>query len=704
MYEAIVFLPLLGAVIAGAIALIGARNRLPGADPPPPGDDHAAPHVDESHGHAAPSLHGAHAVAQESHHEQASHHEEEPAEPAAAGSRAAELITSTLLVITCVLSWYAFFDVGFGGHDVRVQMFSFITFADLKADWALRIDSLTAVMLVVVTTISSLVHIYSIGYMEEDPYRPRFFAYLSFFTFAMLMLVTADNLVQMFFGWEGVGLASYLLIGFWFHKPEANAAAIKAFIVNRVGDFGFSLGIFAVFYLTGAVDFDTIFAQAPALVGKSLHFLSWDFDALTVVCLLLFMGAMGKSAQFGLHTWLPDAMEGPTPVSALIHAATMVTAGVFMVARLSPLFELAPTAAAFVTFIGATTAIFAATVGLVQNDIKRIVAYSTCSQLGYMFVAMGVGAYSVGMFHLFTHAFFKALLFLGSGSVILAMHHEQDIRNMGGLWRKIPFTYGVMVVGTLALTGFPFTAGYFSKDKIIEAAAAGTNPMASYAFIMTVAAAALTSFYSWRLIFKTFHGTPHDQHHYEGAHESPKVMLVPLALLAIGSIAAGWPFLSIFTGHDVETFFRESLKFGPDNKILEAMEQLPFYISLTPTVMMVIGFLVALQFYIFRPDLPEALARDQPVLYRFLLNKWYFDEIYDFLFVRPAMWLGRLFWKGGDGFVIDGFGPDGVSAWVLDVTKNVVRLQTGYLYHYAFAMLIGVAAFITYFMLRGAHG
>jgi NADH-quinone oxidoreductase subunit L len=371
---------------------------------------------------------------------------------------------------------------------------------------------------------------------------------------------------------------------------------------------------------------------------------------------------------------------------------------------LSPLFELAPTAAAFVTFIGATTAIFAATVGLVQNDIKRIIAYSTCSQLGYMFVAMGVGAYSVGMFHLFTHAFFKALLFLGSGSVILAMHHEQDIRKMGGLWRKIPFTYGVMVVGTLALTGFPFTAGYFSKDKIIEAAAAGTNPMASYAFIMTVAAAALTSFYSWRLIFKTFHGEPHDQHHYEGAHESPKVMLVPLALLAIGSIAAGWPFLSIFTGHDVEGFFRESLKFGPDNKILEAMEQLPLYISLLPTVMMVIGFLVALQFYIFRPDMPEALARDQAVLYRFLLNKWYFDEIYDFLFVRPTMWLGRLFWKGGDGFVIDGFGPDGVSAWVLDVTKNVVRLQTGYLYHYAFAMLIGVAAFITWFMFSGAHG
>jgi NADH-quinone oxidoreductase subunit L len=688
MYEAIVFLPLLGAVIAGAIALVGARNRLPGQDPPPP-DDHAAPHGGDAH--------VAHAVAHDGHHD-------EPTEPPAAGTQAAELITSTLLVIACVLSWYAFYDVGFAGHDARVPLFSFITFGDLKADWALRIDSLTAVMLVVVTTISSLVHIYSIGYMADDPFKPRFFAYLSFFTFAMLMLVTADNLVQLFFGWEGVGLASYLLIGFWFHKPEANAAAIKAFLVNRVGDFGFSLGIFAVFFLTGALDFDTIFAQAPSLVGKSLHFLSWDFDALTVVCLLLFMGAMGKSAQFGLHTWLPDAMEGPTPVSALIHAATMVTAGVFMVARLSPLFELAPTAAAFVTFIGATTAIFAATVGLVQNDIKRIVAYSTCSQLGYMFVAMGVGAYSVGMFHLFTHAFFKALLFLGSGSVILAMHHEQDIRNMGGLRHKIPFTYAVMVIGTLALTGFPLTAGYFSKDKIIEAAAVGTNPMASYGFIMTVVAAALTSFYSWRLIFKTFHGTPHDQHHYDEAHESPKVMLVPLAILAIGSIGAGWPFLSMFTGSGVEGFFREALKFGPDNKVLENMEHLPLYVSLTPTVMMILGFLVAYQFYIRRPDLPAALAREQAGLYRFLLNKWYFDEIYDFLIVRPVLWLGRLFWKGGDGFLIDGFGPDGVSARVLDVTRNVVRLQTGYLYHYAFAMLIGVAAFITYFMLRGPHG
>src|SRR6202034_3308616 len=402
--------------------------------------------------------------------------------------------------------------------------------------------------------------------MPDDPYKPRFFAYLSFFTFAMLMLVTADNLIQLFFGWEGVGLASYLLIGFWYYKPEANAAAIKTFVVNRVGDFGFSLGIFAVFYLTGAIDFDTIFAQAPALAGKTFHFLSVDVNALTAVCLLLFMGAMGKSAQFLLHTWLPDAMEGPTPVSALIHAATMVTAGVFMVARLSPLFSLSQDASAFVIFIGATTCMFAATIGLVQNDIKRIVAYSTCSQLGYMFVAMGVGAYSVGMFHLFTHAFFKALLFLGSGSVIIAMHHEQDIRNMGGLWRKIPFTYATMIVGTLALTGFPLTAGFFSKDAIIEAAAVSTNPMATYGYIMTVAAAALTSFYSWRLIFKTFHGEPHDHHHYEEAHESPKVMLVPLALLAIGSIAAGWPFLSLFTGSGVGEFFREARKFGVKKK------------------------------------------------------------------------------------------------------------------------------------------
>ncbi|MBZ0148583.1 MAG: NADH-quinone oxidoreductase subunit L, partial [Pseudorhodoplanes sp.] len=479
--------------------------------------------------------------------------------------------------------------------------------------------------------------------------------------------------------------------------------AIKAFIVNRVGDFGFGLGIFAVFMMTKSIDLDIVFAQAPALVGKTINFFGWHADALTLICLLLFMGAMGKSAQFLLHTWLPDAMEGPTPVSALIHAATMVTAGVFMVARLSPLFELAPNALTVVTFIGATTAFFAATVGLVQNDIKRIVAYSTCSQLGYMFVAMGVGAYSVGMWHLFTHAFFKALLFLGSGSVIHAMHHEQDIRHMGGLRKKIPFTYWMMVIGTLALTGFPFTAGYFSKDAIIEAAYAGRNPMALYAFIMTVIAAALTSFYSWRLIFKTFHGEPHDHHHYEDAHESPLTMLVPLGALAAGSILAGYPFKELFAGHYVTEFFRESIRFGDGNTIIDDMHHVPLAVMLTPTVMMALGFAVSWYFYIRDPSVPAELARQHSVLYRFLLNKWYFDEIYEYIFVRPAKWIGYTLWKRGDGWLIDGFGPDGVSARVLDVTRNVVRLQTGYLYHYAFAMLIGAAMLITYFMFAGAR-
>ena len=698
MYHAIVFLPLLGAIIATLITLAGARARFPGGSPDGGAEGHGHAPVDESHARAAPAPHGPHAVLD------ASHGEPEAPQPPAAGSRAAELATTVFLFASMVLSWFAFVDVGFGHHDSHGAIFSWMTSGDLKVDWALRIDTLTVVMLVVVTTISSFVHLYSIGYMADDPFRPRFFAYLSLFTFAMLMLVTADNLVQLFFGWEGVGLMSYLLIGFWYQKPEANAAAIKAFVVNRIGDFGFSLGIFAVFLMTGAVDFDTVFAQAPALTGKTIHFLSWDVDALTLICLLLFMGAMGKSAQFLLHTWLPDAMEGPTPVSALIHAATMVTAGVFMVARLSPLFELAPNAQTFVTFIGATTAFFAATIGLVQNDIKRIIAYSTCSQLGYMFVAMGTGAYSVGMFHLFTHAFFKALLFLGSGSVILAMHHEQDIRHMGGLKDKIPFTYWTMVIGTLALTGFPLTAGYFSKDAIIEAAYVSTNPMALYAFGMTVIAAALTAFYSWRLIFLTFHGSPHDRHHYEEARESPMVMLIPLGFLAVGAIFAGYPFKELFVGHGVAEFFRDSLKFGPNNHILEDMHHIPYLASIAPTVMMAIGFVIAWEFYIRRPELPVELARQQEPLYKFLLNKWYFDELYDFLVVRPTLWLGRMLWKYGDGWMIDGLGPDGVSARVLDVTRGVVRLQTGYLYHYAFAMLIGVAALNTWFMFGGRVG
>jgi NADH-quinone oxidoreductase subunit L len=679
MIQAIVFLPLIGAIIAGAIAIVGAHARNPSGDEV------------EHHGDA----HGADAHATDAHDDHG-HDDHHVAEPPAAGSRAAELITTGLLLVAAALSWVALIDVGFGHHDIRVNLFPWINSGDLQVAWALRVDTLTAIMLVVVNTVSSLVHLYSIGYMDEDPYRPRFFGYLSLFTFAMLMLVTADNLVQLFFGWEGVGLASYLLIGFWYQKPSANAAAIKAFVVNRVGDFGFALGIFAVFMLVGSTDFETIFAAAPGLTGKTIDFFGWHADALTLTCLLLFMGAMGKSAQFLLHTWLPDAMEGPTPVSALIHAATMVTAGVFMVARLSPLFELAPTAQAFVMFIGGTTAFFAATIGLVQNDIKRIVAYSTCSQLGYMFVAMGAGAYSVGMFHLFTHAFFKALLFLGSGSVIYAMHHEQDIRNMGGLWRKIPYTFGVMTIGTLALTGFPLFAGYFSKDAIIEAAFASHNPLSTYAYVLTIGAAGLTSFYSWRLIFKTFFGEPHDQKHYEAAHESPMWMLVPIGVLAVGAIFSGFPFKELFVGHGVEEFFRDSVKMNPH--ILEDMEQMPPLLGWLPFVMMVVGFLVSWLFYIRRPYLPVELAKQQPLLYQFLLNKWYFDELYDLIFVRPTKWIGRFLWKVGDGTIIDGFGPDGVSARVLDVTRNAVKLQTGYLYHYAFAMLIGVAGFITWFI------
>ena len=666
----------------------------------------------------------------------------------AIGARGSEIVTTSFLGIAALLSWVAFFQVGFGGQTTIVELFSWISAGALKSSWSLRVDTLTAVMLVVVNSVSFLVHLYSIGYMNEDPHRPRFFAYLSLFTFAMLMLVTANDLLQMFFGWEGVGLASYLLIGFWYQKPSANAAAMKAFIVNRVGDFGFLLGIFALYKLTGTIGFDSVFAAAQGLVGKKIEFLGHQWDALTVTCLLLFMGAMGKSAQFLLHTWLPDAMEGPTPVSALIHAATMVTAGVFMVARLSPVFEYSQTALTVVMFFGATTAFFAATVGLVQNDIKRVIAYSTCSQLGYMFVALGAGAYSVGIFHLFTHAFFKALLFLGAGSVIHAMHHEQDMRNMGGLASRIKFTYAMMLIGTLALTGFgiPFLhlgfAGFHSKDAIIEVAYASQNAMGPYAFALTVIAAAMTSFYSWRLIFMTFHGKPrwaeahghdahghaahgHDDHaHGHGAkghddhvhaahghddhghahepHESPPVMLIPLAALAVGAIFSGAVFAYWFADHHgVEQFFRHALFFRPDNHIMEAFHHVPGWVPWTPFVMMALGFVLSWYMYIRHPEMPGEIARRHPALYQFLLNKWYFDELYDLLFVRTARALGRFFWKKGDGWLIDGFGPDGIAARVVDVTRGVVRIQTGYLYHYAFAMLIGVAALVTWFMFSG---
>ncbi|MCB8820676.1 NADH-quinone oxidoreductase subunit L [Microvirga rosea] len=653
------------------------------------------------------------------------------------GPRPSEIITTALLFVVAVLSWISFIQVGFGDGATRVQVAQWMSVGDLQVDWAFRIDTLTAMMLVVVNTVSALVHLYSIGYMHEDPHRSRFFAYLSLFTFAMLMLVTSDNLAQMFFGWEGVGLASYLLIGFWYHKESANAAAMKAFIVNRVGDFGFVLGICLVFVLFNSIAFDQIFPRVADLANNRFHFLGFDWNALTLTCLLLFMGAMGKSAQFLLHTWLPDAMEGPTPVSALIHAATMVTAGVFMVARLSPLFEHAPTALTVVTVIGGITAFFAATVGLVQNDIKRVIAYSTCSQLGYMFVGLGVGAYSAGVFHLFTHAFFKALLFLGAGSVIHAMHHEQDMRSMGALRRYIPFTTAMMAIGTLALTGFPFTAGYYSKDAIIEAAFASHSAAGNFAFLSTVIAAFMTSFYSWRLFFMTFEGQARwgDSHHHASAHEgvehddhghdvepashadhehgghghahtpheSPLVMLVPLVVLAIGALVAGLVFHEAFLGHGAAEFWKGSLFTRPENHILEEMHHIPGWVPLIPTVMMALGFLLAYYMYILDSKKPVQLAADHPILYRFLLNKWYFDEIYDAIFVRPAIRLGRFFWRTGDQRVIDGLGPDGVSARVLDVTRGVVRVQTGYVYHYAFAMLIGVAALVSFYLLRGTH-
>jgi len=638
------------------------------------------------------------------------------------GDKACEYVTSGLVILAAILSWITFFGFWLGGSELQiVELFRWIDAGDLKVSWSIRVDTLTAVMLVVVNTVSALVHVYSIGYMHHDPHRPRFFAYLSLFTFAMLSLVTADNLLQMFFGWEGVGLASYLLIGFWYKKPSANAAAIKAFVVNRVGDFGFALGIFGVFYLFQGIEFTTIFNDAPSFIeGQEpvMTFLGYQLDpqgAMTIVCLLLFMGAMGKSAQFLLHTWLPDAMEGPTPVSALIHAATMVTAGVFMVARLSPLMELSQTALTVIVFFGATTAFFAATVGLVQNDIKRVIAYSTCSQLGYMFVALGVGAYSIGIFHLFTHAFFKALLFLCAGSVIHAVSDEQDMRKMGGLRKHIPITYWTMMIGTLALTGvgIPFThigfAGFVSKDGIIEAAFAGAggehaNPMALYGFWLTVIAAALTSFYSWRLTFMTFHGKPRAPVDVmKHVHESPLVMTVPLFVLSIGAVLAGMVFYnSFFYSEDAYTaFWNGALPAFGDLHVLHAMHDVPAWVRVSPFVMMVLGFLVAYQFYIRSPEMPKQLAERHQGLYKFLLNKWYFDELYDFLFVRPSMWIGRALWKKGDGTVIDGFGPDGISARVQNVTSWVVRLQTGYLYHYAFAMLIGVAALITWSMFTG---
>ncbi len=657
----------------------------------------------------------------------------------ALGNAPAKIVTTGALFLSCALSWPIFLSFVTGSAQASVvPVLHWVQSGTLTFDWALRVDTLTAIMLVVITSVSALVHLYSWGYMDEDPDQPRFFAYLSLFTFAMLMLVTANNLVQMFFGWEGVGLASYLLIGFWFKKPSACAAAIKAFVVNRVGDLGFMLGIFGTYLVFQTTSIPEILEAAPGMAGSTIGFFGFRIDTMTLLCLLLFIGAMGKSAQLGLHTWLPDAMEGPTPVSALIHAATMVTAGVFMVCRLSPMFETSHVAMTVVTVVGAATCFFAATVGTTQWDIKRVIAYSTCSQLGYMFFAAGVGAYGPAMFHLFTHAFFKALLFLGAGSVIHAMHHEQDMRYYGGLRKHIPLTFWVMLAGTLAITGvgimgvFGF-AGFYSKDAILEAAFASGSQHGQTAFFVGVFAALLTSFYSWRLMFLTFWGKPrweqsehiqhavhdahgrgdhahhgHDDHHAHAhhgesdgtagyhPHESPWVMLVPLVLLSVGAIFAGFAFHHTFVEN--EGFWNGAIFF--DEHLMHAMHEVPLWVKLAPAAVMLIGLLLAWNSYIRNTAIPAAFVARFRQLHAFLYNKWYFDELYDFLFVRPAFCLGRLFWKVGDIGIVDRFGPNGAAWTVAQGSRFAQKVQSGYLYSYALVMLLGLVAAISWVMVR----
>ena len=612
------------------------------------------------------------------------------------GDRNAQYVTCGLMGVTAICAWINLF-ANIGEPAFKVHVLQWITVGSFSVDWALRVDSLSTVMMFVVGFISFLIHVYSVGYMSHDPSIPRFMAYLSLFTFAMLMLVTSDNLLQLFFGWEGVGVASYLLIGFWYTKPSACAAAIKAFIVNRVGDFGLVLGLSATFLAFDSIQYDEIFTRAPEIAGTTMHAFGGTFQTLNLIGVLLFIGAMGKSAQLGLHTWLPDAMEGPTPVSALIHAATMVTAGVFLVARFSPLFEYAPAALAMVTVIGASTAIFAATVGLTQFDIKRVIAYSTCSQLGYMFFACGVGAYSAGIFHLYTHAFFKALLFLGAGSVIHAMSGEQDMRKMGGIWSKVKVTYAVMWVGTLALIGFPGFAGFFSKDAVLEAAWASHNSFHYYAFWMGELAAILTAFYSGRLIWLTFHGAPRaDEHTMHHVHESPPVMLVPLLLLAAGAVLSGWLGLGMIAPEG--EFWAGAIFSGEHNHVLHEMHEVPLLVKLAPLFAMALGLGLSYYVYMMRPGLGARIADMAGPVNTLFYNKWYFDELYDFLFVRPAKALGYGLWRGGDVGIIDRFGPDGVAHGTLDTARRVIRLQTGYVYHYAFVMLIGVAALVSWYL------
>ena len=610
------------------------------------------------------------------------------------GDRNSEIVTSLLVSISAILSIVVFYNVIFNQYEDNIIIATWINSGTLDVNWSMKIDSLSAVMLVVVTTVSALVHVYSIGYMSHDPHKPRFMAYLSLFTFAMLMLVTSDNFIQLFFGWEGVGLCSYFLIGFWFKKETANAAAIKAFVVNRVGDFGFALGIFLIFYLFGTVNYDEVFQQIPTIVDKKLNFLGFEVNSIDLICLLLFVGAMGKSAQILLHTWLPDAMEGPTPVSALIHAATMVTAGVFLVVRCSPIYEFSELALNLITIIGMTTAIFAASVALVQTDIKKIIAYSTCSQLGYMFFAAGVGAYNIAMFHLFTHAFFKALLFLGSGSVIHAFKDEQNINSMGGVWKKLPYTYVLMIIGTLALTGFPLLSGFYSKDAIIEFAYLRDNTAGYYAAGIGIFTAFLTSIYSWRLIFKTFHGTYNNKViKIEETHESPLVMLLPLIILSIGAVLAGYTFKGLFL--DV-AFWGDSIFFlEPLSK-----EHPPtWFLLLTPTL---VCLSIPISYYLFvkNKDLPNSIVKINKPLYNFLVNKWYFDELYEILFIKTSKNIGLFLWKFFDIRIIDGFGPDGISSLIKKFSMKANKFQSGYLYQYAFIMLLGFSALLTFLIIK----
>ena len=613
------------------------------------------------------------------------------------GDRNSEIITSVFVSISAILSLVLFYSVIVNGYESNVVVAKWINSGTLDVNWSIKVDSLSSLMLVVVTLVSALVHIYSIGYMSHDPHKPRFMAYLSLFTFSMLTLVTSDNFLQLFFGWEGVGLCSYFLIGFWFKKDSANAAAIKAFVVNRVGDFGFALGIFLIFYLFGTVNYSEVFNQIPQIVDKNLSFLGFDVKAVDLICILLFIGAMGKSAQIFLHTWLPDAMEGPTPVSALIHAATMVTAGVFLVVRCSPIFEYSPLTLNIITVVGMMTAFFAATVALVQTDIKKIIAYSTCSQLGYMFFAAGVGAYNVAMFHLFTHAFFKALLFLGSGSVIHSFKDEQDINQMGGVYKKLPYTYIFMIIGTLALTGFPFLSGFYSKDAIIEFAYLKGNTTGYYAAGVGILTAVLTSIYSWRLIFKTFHGEYNNKKiDIKEMHESPLIMLLPLFVLAIGAIFAGFLFKDLFIGHGGDNiFWGNSIKFlNPLNT-----EHPPLWLLLTTPVLVLISIPIAYYLFVKDKSVPYQIVQSNKPLHNFLINKWYFDELYDVLFIQSSKKLGLFFWKVIDVKIIDKFGPDGVSLLIKNLSLKASKFQSGFIYQYAFMILLGFSLLLTFLIL-----